>query len=240
MHDPQFANASSEEIYDSLAQDVRRARKLITLRGNVGEGDILGDGEGSIFTNAETWCRRALNQGLERCLYGSLRGTMPAGLIEEIRSLSQPPIPWDVRLAEWFNEHFPPPERHRSYAHPSRRQSATPKIPRPSLTKPSEDLRMSRVFGVVLDTSGSMDPQLLGKALGAIASYALAHDVSMVRLVCCDAQAYDRGWVEPEQLLYRFTLQGRGGTILQPGIDLLAGLSKRRGVPACRAGTDYY
>ena len=231
LHDPQFANASSEEIYDSLAQDVRRARKLITLRGNVGEGDILGDGEGSIFTNAETWCRRALNQGLERCLYGSLRGTMPAGLIEEIRSLSQPPIPWDVRLAEWFNEHFPPPERHRSYAHPSRRQSATPKIPRPSLTKPSEDLRMSRVFGVVLDTSGSMDPQLLGKALGAIASYALAHDVSMVRLVCCDAQAYDRGWVEPEQLLYRFTLQGRGGTILQPGIDLLSGLSKRGEFP---------
>lgn len=231
LHDIQFANASSEEIYDSLAQDMRRARKLITLRGNVGEGDMLGENDGTIFTNAETWCRRALTQGLERCLYGASRGTLPAGLIEEIRSLSQPPIPWDVRLAEWFNEHFPPPERHRSYARPSRRQSATPKIPRPSLAKPSEDQRMSRVFGVVLDTSGSMDTQLLGKALGAIASYALAHDVSMVRLVCCDAQAYDRGWVEPEQLLYRFTLQGRGGTVLQPGVDLLAGLSKRGEFP---------
>lgn len=232
LYDSQFANSSSEEIYDILAQDVRRARKLITLRGNAGEGDILGNDESSIFVNAEAWCRRALNQGLERCLYGSSRGTMPAGLIEEIRSLAQPPIPWDVRLAEWFDEHFPPPESHRSYARPSRRQSATPNIPRPSLAKPSDESRLSRVFGVVLDTSGSMDPVLLGKALGAIASYSLAHDVFMVRLICCDAQAYDRGWVEPEQLLYRFTLQGRGGTVLQPGIDLLTRLSKQGDFPS--------
>ncbi|MFM8330361.1 MAG: hypothetical protein ACKN9T_01595 [Candidatus Methylumidiphilus sp.] len=35
---------------------------------------------------------------------------------------------------------------------------------------PPEEARKSRVFGVVLDTSGSMDLRLLGKALGAIAS----------------------------------------------------------------------
>lgn len=45
---------------------------------------------------------------------GGWRGTLPAGLIEEIRSLAQPPIPWDVRLAYWFDERFPPPERRRS------------------------------------------------------------------------------------------------------------------------------
>ncbi|KEY58937.1 hypothetical protein [Serratia sp. DD3] len=232
LYDSQFDNASCEEIYDHLAQDIRKARKLVTLRGNVGDGDILGEDQGSIFTNAEEYCRRALSQGLERCLYGSARTTLPAGLIEEIRSLSQPPIPWDVRLAEWFDEHFPPLEYHRSYAHPSRRQSATPNIPRPSLAKPSEEMRLSRVFGVLLDTSGSMNIQLLGKALGAIASYALAHDVQQVRFICCDAQAYDKGWVMPEQLLYRFALEGRGGTVLQPGINLLSQLSKRGEFPA--------
>jgi len=231
LHDPQFDNASCEEIYDQLAQDIRRSRKLVTLRGNVGDGDILGNDSGSIFINAEEYCRRALNQGLERCLYGASRSTLPAGLIEEIRSLSQPPIPWDVRLAEWFDEHFPPLEYHRSYAHPSRRQAATPTIPRPSLAKPSEEARLSRVFGVVLDTSGSMDIQLLGKALGAIASYALAHEVLQVRFISCDAQAYDQGWVPPEQLLHRFTLQGRGGTVLQPGIEMLSRLSKRGEFP---------
>jgi len=46
-----------------------------------------------------------------------------------------------------------------------------------------------RVFGVVLDTSGSMDRTLLGKALGAIASYSISRDVLAGRVVFCDARA---------------------------------------------------
>lgn len=220
LHDTQFSGKSSEEVYDHLAQDIRRARKLATLRG-VGEQDLIGEDEGGFFTDAEAYCRRALAQGLDRYACRNQRGTIPAGLIEEIRSLAQPAIPWDVRLAEWFDERFPPPELRRSYARPSRRQAATPEFPRPSIVKPSDEERQSRVFGVLLDTSGSMEPKILGKALGAIASYALARDVSAVRLVCCDAQAYDMGWVNPENLLDRFGLRGRGGTILQPGLDRL-------------------
>jgi len=230
LHDAAFAGHGAEEIYDSLARDLRRARKLATLRGP-GQPDILGEERGQPFVDAEEYCRRALAQGLDRCLHGGMRGTLPAGLVEEIRSLSQPPIPWDVRLAEWFDERFPPPELRRSYARPSRRQAATPDIPRPSPLKPPEDLRVSRVFGVVLDTSGSMQPQLLGKALGAIASYSLAREVFAVRLVCCDASAYDSGWVEPERLLDRFGLKGRGGTVLQPGIDCLSQLARRGEFP---------
>jgi len=76
-----------------------------------------------------------------------------------------------------------------------------------------------------------METQLLGKALGAIASYAMAHDVMAVRLVCCDAQAYDQGWVEPERLLDRFSLRGRGGTILQPGLDRLREMADKGEFP---------
>jgi len=230
LHDAALAKQSAEEVYDLLARDLRRARKLATLRGP-GQPDMLGEARDGPFVDAEDYCRRALAQGLERSLFGGGRGTIPAGLIEEIRSLSQPPIPWDVRLAEWFDERFPPPELRRSYARPSRRQSATPGIPRPSPLKPPEEERKSRVFGVVLDTSGSMPPQLLGKALGAIASYSLARDVYAVRLVCCDAAAYDSGWVEPERLLERFTLRGRGGTVLQPGVDCLSRLAQRGEFP---------
>jgi predicted metal-dependent peptidase len=136
-----------------------------------------------------------------------------------------------VKLAQWFDERFPPLELRRSYARPSRRQTATPEFARPSIAKPSEEARRSRVFGVVLDTSGSMDTQLLGKALGAIASYAMARDVISVRLICCDAQAYDSGWVEPERLLDRFSLRGRGGTILQPGLDKLKELADKGEFP---------
>jgi predicted metal-dependent peptidase len=153
-------------------------------------------------------------------------------LIEAIRSLSQPPIPWDVRLAEWFDAQFPPPERQRSYAKPSRRQSATPDIPRPSPRLPPEETRKARVFGVVLDTSGSMAPKLLGQALGASASYSLAREVEAVRLVSCDASAFDHGWVPPEALLERYQVRGRGGTVLQPGLDRLRDLAKQSAFPA--------
>lgn len=230
LYDTAFENKSAEEIYDLLATDMRRARKLMTLRGNT-LPDMIGDDRGKLFTSGEEYCRRALMQGLERCFYGGGRGLVPAGLAEEIRSLNQPPIPWDVRLAEWFDAQFPPLELHRTYARPSRRQAATPDIPRASIARPSEERCASRVFGVVLDTSGSMEPQLLGKALGAIASFALSRDVYAVRLVCCDACAYDSGWVEPEQLLYRFTVKGRGGTVLQPGLDLLEAASLKGDFP---------
>lgn len=230
LHDSELTGHSAEEIYDQLARDMRRARKLATLRGP-GLPDLLGREEGGIFVDAEAYCRRALWQGMERCLLGGGRGTLPVGLVEEIRALAQPPIPWDVRLAYWFDEHFPPPELRRSYARPSRRQASTPDIPRPSVTKPPEEERRARVFGVVLDTSGSMEPKLLGKAIGAIASYAQAREVYAVRLVYCDAVAYDAGWLPPESLLERIAVKGRGGTVLQRGVDCLRDAARRDDFP---------
>jgi predicted metal-dependent peptidase len=66
-----------------------------------------------------------------------------------------------------------------------------------------------------------MPPKLLGKALGAIASYALAHDVPAARIVYCDAAPYDAGYLPVEEIATRLRVRGRGGTTLQPGIDLL-------------------
>jgi hypothetical protein len=58
-------------------------------------------------------------------------------------------VPWDVELARWFDDHFAPLERRRSYARASRRQAATPDIPRPGWYVP-EELADSRTFGVDL------------------------------------------------------------------------------------------
>ena len=41
------------------------------------------------------------------------------------------------------------------------------------------------------------------------------------RLVFCDAAAYDQGYVPPETIAHRVRVKGRGGTVLQPGLDLL-------------------
>jgi len=76
-------------------------------------------------------------------------------------------------------------------------------------------------FGVVLDTSGSMDRLLLGDCLGAIASFSESRDVVAARVVFCDAIAYDAGYMRPDDIAGSVKVRGRGGTVLQPGIDLL-------------------
>jgi predicted metal-dependent peptidase len=141
-------------------------------------------------------------------------------LVEAIRSLAQPPIAWDVELARWFEREVGEQPQRRSYARPSRRQMATPDTPRPRWV-PDDETDQLATFATVIDTSGSMDRTLLGKALGAVASYALAREVRQVRVVFCDAAAHDAGWIAPEQLLERIEVRGRGGTILQPGINLI-------------------
>jgi len=78
-----------------------------------------------------------------------------------------------------------------------------------------------RTFGVVLDTSGSMARGLLASALGAIASYSAARDVPAARVVFCDAEAHDAGYMKPEDIAGTVKVRGRGGTVLQPGISLL-------------------
>ena len=107
---------------------MRRYRKLATLRG-YGLGDMLegntpewwlhGDG-----VTLDAFYRRCLTQGLAYHQSES-RGLLPAGLVEEIRALDQPPIPWDVELAQWFDQHFSPLEKRRTTPPAASRISST-------------------------------------------------------------------------------------------------------------------
>ncbi|WP_442738510.1 vWA domain-containing protein [Streptomyces pseudogriseolus] len=219
LYDKDLAGLSAEEVYDRIAGD-RRSRRLPTPRGK-GLGDVLGAplGPPRDCVDLDGFYRRGLAQGLD--LHDRQeRGLLPAGLVEEIRALSHPPLPWDARLARWFDEFVPRPEPLRSFARPSRRQASTPDIPRAGRWYPPEEIARC-TFGVVLDTSGSMSRTLLGKALGAIASYAQSRDVPATRVVFCDAAPHDAGYVPVTEIAGRVRVRGRGGTELQPGVDLL-------------------
>ncbi|KOU77911.1 hypothetical protein ADK57_00400 [Streptomyces sp. MMG1533] len=220
LYDPELSGLSAEEVYDRITRDLRRTRRLATLRGK-GAGDILGGplGAPGAPVDLDELYRRGLARGLD-LHQQQARGFLPGGLVEEIRALSHPPLPWDARLARWFDEFVPSPQPVRTYARPSRRQAATPDIPRAGRYFPPEEIARC-TFGVVLDTSGSMDRVLLGKALGAIASYAEARDVPAARVVFCDAAPHDAGYLPVTDIAGRVRVHGRGGTVLQPGIDLL-------------------
>jgi len=222
LYDPRLAGMGAEEVYDLLLTWSPRERK--NFRGFRGAlGDVLLDTGGRRLyrgdsTTLDDLYRRALQTGLA-CQSG--RGLVPAGLMEEIQSLFTPPVPWDVELARWMDRHVPRlDDFRRSFARASRRQASTPDIPRAARYIPQEVISAC-TFGVVLDTSGSMDRNLLGRSLGAIASFAEARGVPAIRLVLCDAQPYDKGFVEPSDLRGLVAVQGRGGTVLQPGINYL-------------------
>lgn len=223
--DKSLSGLSADEIYIMIASDVRLKKKMMTLKNlKAGEGsnkkdcDIL-DQDPSYFSEFAQACKEALLRGMfTHSTCG--RGDLPADLVEEIKAINQPAIPWQVELADWIAERFPLEDNRRTYARPSRRQSSTPNIPRPSYIKPQYD-RKTRTYGVLLDTSASMDRQLLGKCLGAIASYSAAQEVKEVRLIFCDAQPYDEGFVPVEMLAHKIKVKGRGGTVLQQAVNYL-------------------
>jgi predicted metal-dependent peptidase len=223
--DKELSTKSADEIYLMIASDVRLKKKLMTLKDmRAGEGnskkscDML-DQDPSYFAEFADACKEALLRGV--FMHQSCgRGDLPADLVEEIKAINQPVIPWQVELADWIAQHFPLEENRRSYARPSRRQSSTPDIPRPAYIKPTYE-KKTRTFGVILDTSGSMDKKLLGKCLGAIASYSQAQEVKEIRLIFCDAQPYDEGFVPVELLAHKMKVKGRGGTVLQQAVNYL-------------------
>lgn len=216
LYDARFQGMSAEGVYDLLREDARRYRaenRGDVLYGDPACWDSLKDAE------LDELYRSALRRGLTYHQEHG-RGYLPAGLVEEIYAVARPPIRWDVALARWFDERFTPAESRRTYARMSRRQSSTPDIPRPAWYR-EEEREAGQTFGVLLDTSGSMDRTLLAAALGAIASYSEARDVKLVRVVFCDAMPYDQGFMAPEDIAGAVQVRGWGGTKLQPGIDLL-------------------
>lgn len=122
MYDETLHNRSAEEIYDTLINKIRKNLKFDTFRG-YGKGDIIDKGWTNNANNStflDDFCKSALRSGLEYHTPTG-RGYIPSGLIEEIKSLSMPPVPWDVKLAKCFDTWFTPLEKHRTYARPSRR-----------------------------------------------------------------------------------------------------------------------
>ena len=216
LYDPELQGLSAESVYDLLAASLRKYRRMAQHDILFGPPDWLDSRDG---VDLDAWCRSAIQRGLDYH-QAHERGYLPANLVEEIRALSQPPVPWDVKLARWFDERFEPLEKRRTYARLSRRQSSTPDIPRPSW-RHEEAAQAGRTFGVLLDTSGSMDRSLLAAALGSIASYSAARDVERVRVVFCDAAPYDQGYMEAAGIAGSVQVRGRGGTVLQPGVELL-------------------
>jgi len=223
LYNPAFAGLSSDAIYEKLMADPDFVRRLVTFRG-VGVGDILPPGARGNARRignqlAADLAEELMEQGIKAHVEGK-GGLLPAELLELVTAKKVAAPAWKMALSKWFDAHFEESLPARSYARQSRRQQATPDIPRPRYALPQLP-DGSSIFGVMLDTSGSMSNDLLSKCLGAIAALAAKYRIRQVRLVYCDAMPYDEGYVPIKKLTEPIKVKGRGGTKLQPGVDLL-------------------
>src|SRR5690606_5186652 len=148
LYDPSLKGLSAEQVYDRIHATMQAKE----LNGFAGGGDIRHRrmATPADWADLDAWCRNTLLNGLE--LHQAERGTLPAGLVEAIRALAQPPIAWDVELARWFEREVGMQPYRRSYARPSRRQMSTPDIPRPRWV-PDDETDDQATFATVIDTS---------------------------------------------------------------------------------------
>lgn len=150
--------------------------------------------------------RRALNTAF------GMRGTGPGGMasvVEALQTAYRPP--WHEALQTWM-EAVAPSER--TYVRPSRRGAD-----RTDLVLPGRK-REGWTLHLILDTSGSMVSEQQ-RVLGAIASFCESVNVSLVRILQCDAEVTRDELVEVETLR-RFTVAGFGGSDMSPAMWRLA------------------
>ena len=91
LYEPEYRHLSAEALYDLLAEDMRRAQKLQS-------GDIVY-GDEAFWDSLEGL---SLDQQMRSALHRGLtyhenrgRGQLPGNFVEEVRSISRPPIPWE-------------------------------------------------------------------------------------------------------------------------------------------------
>jgi predicted metal-dependent peptidase len=141
------------------------------------------------------------------------RGDTPGDAHRWAKRILEPTVRWEPllagavrRAAGWANG-----RTDYTYARPSRRQSSSPRILLPGMRRP-----VPRV-AVVVDTSGSVDDVLLGRALGEVdgALRALGVSDSHVAVYSCDAAVHQ---VQRVRRARDARLAGGGGTDMRVGI----------------------
>jgi predicted metal-dependent peptidase len=150
------------------------------------------------------------------------RGDVPAGWQRFADGVLEPTVSWQRLLASALRRGLAEVAGRVdfTYRKPSRRSAVTGGVVLPSLRQPLPKVAM------VLDTSGSMDDRLLAQALGEVGGVLRALGVgrNALRVVCCDAQAFEAQRVMQAADV---RLLGGGGTDMGAGLAAATSLRPR-------------
>lgn len=150
------------------------------------------------------------------------RGDTPGEVARWVRRMTEPTLPWERLLAQAVRRGvgWTTGRTHTSWTRPNRRASSTPGMFLPGWR------RQNPTVALVVDTSGSVDDALLGRALGEVegALRALGVGGGSVTVLACDAavQAVTRVRRARDTVLH-----GGGGTDLRVALAALDDLRPR-------------
>jgi predicted metal-dependent peptidase len=150
------------------------------------------------------------------------QGDVPAGWQRWADDLLRPTVSWQRVLSSAIRRGIADVAGRVdfTYRRPSRRAAAVPDVVLPSLRRPIPQVAM------VLDTSGSMSDQMIGQALAEVSGvlHGLGVGRRRLRVVCCDATAYEAQRVLNAR---EVRLLGGGDTNMGAGLKAASALKPR-------------
>jgi predicted metal-dependent peptidase len=220
---------TAEDYWASLSG--RERERVRPGRGTGAEGCDCGsgcDGRGRPWDSGAPGVGRTGRKLLEREVARRIKehqrryGNTPAGWQRWADDVLEPTVSWQRLLASAIRRGVADVAGRVdfSYRKPSRRSSVTPDVVLPSLRQPLPKVVM------VLDTSGSMNDQMLAQSLAEVQGVLRGLGVGRrhLRIVCCDAQAFEAQKVMQARDV---ELLGGGGTDMGAGLAKAAELRPR-------------
>lgn len=215
LYNSEFADMSSEEIYDLLAEEVDKNGKSPAPDGFEGDVSLEEGQDGSSASDeekkhwAEKWKNALVEAQMDHDRYSQMRGVIPAGIRKMIHELLNPRVYWRDVVSRWTGEHGG--RGFRTYTRPSRRSEAIGTI--------LQSVRRSEISDicVLLDTSGSMggrETELVSETI------AIAEDLNLrLRVICVDCAIHSDN--HNVNTVEDINFAGGGGSDLCPAFERL-------------------
>ena len=215
-----------EELYRRLLEQASVAVGGAVDCGSGAAGDERpwelprsGARDGSVEPGDADLIRDAVATEIDR--HQRVQGDVPAGLRRWADDRLQPVVDWHAELRAVVSKHIGQHAGRRDYTYrrPSRRHA-------PGVILPGMVGHAPPSVAVVIDTSGSMMPSDLARALAETGDLVrrLSHSHIPVRVIACDSAATTAQTVRDVR---QVELVGGGGTNMVAGIEAAVGLTPR-------------
>jgi predicted metal-dependent peptidase len=218
LADPQYEGLTAEQIYDELQHYLPRAPSSSRSRSIQAEGGFdvhleEQDPEGAAERGRDMPTpieKLRMRRGLISEMKSKLRGLFPSNLEEEFRKAGESEVPWQSIMAQFMSGIRKDDYR----VYPFNRKHIWRGLYLPSIGRPGA----SHIV-VAVDTSGSMNREILGKVLAELDALRTMTECKMT-LIECDAEIQNvteyEGWEIADIDFGSRPFRGRGGTRFEP------------------------